>query len=177
MSEPTHELPAPDPDLEVGHVIGEYQIEAKVGQGGFGTVYRAIHPLIGKVVAIKVLARKFSADPEMVSRFVAEARSVNQIRHRHIIDIFLFGSLPDGRAYYVMEYLDGEPLDALIDRAEADPARAGAADLARDRARARRGAREGHHASRSQAGERVPRARSTTAAGAGRSCSTSASRS
>ncbi|HEX7699696.1 MAG TPA: serine/threonine-protein kinase [Kofleriaceae bacterium] len=116
MSEPTHELPTPDPDLDVGQVIGEYQIEEKVGQGGFGTVYRAVHPLIGKVVAIKVLARKFSADPEMISRFIAEARSVNQIRHRHIIDIFLFGSLPDGRAYYVMEYLDGEALDALIDR-------------------------------------------------------------
>ena len=72
--------------------------------------------MIGKVVAIKVLARKFSADPEMVSRFIAEARSVNQIRHRHIIDIFLFGKLEDGRNYYVMEYLDGEPLDARIDR-------------------------------------------------------------
>ena len=52
----------------------------------------------------------------MVSRFVAEARAVNQIRHRNIIDIFSFGQLADGRQYYVMEYLDGEPLDALIDR-------------------------------------------------------------
>ncbi|MDB4956869.1 MAG: serine/threonine protein kinase, partial [Myxococcales bacterium] len=66
--------------------------------------------------AIKVLARKFSVDPEMVSRFVAEARAVNQIRNRHIIDIFSFGQLPDGRHYYVMEYLDGETLDALIER-------------------------------------------------------------
>jgi len=76
-----------------------------------------VHPLIGKVVAIKVLARKYSVDPEMVSRFVAEARAVNQIRNRNIIDIFSFGALEDGRQYYVMEYLDGEPLDALIDRA------------------------------------------------------------
>jgi eukaryotic-like serine/threonine-protein kinase len=117
MSSSTSEIPAPlDPDLDVDQVIGEYRIESKIGQGGFGTVYRAVHPLIGKVVAIKVLARKFSVDPEMVSRFIAEARSVNQIRHRHIIDIFLFGTLADGRAYYVMEYLDGEPLDATIDR-------------------------------------------------------------
>ncbi|HEY5935927.1 MAG TPA: serine/threonine-protein kinase, partial [Kofleriaceae bacterium] len=57
------------------------------------------------------LSRKFSADDEMVSRFVAEARAVNQIRHRHIIDIFSFGQLPDGRHYYVMEHLDGQPLD------------------------------------------------------------------
>ena len=117
MSEATPEdITPPETELDAGMRIGEYEIEAKIGQGGFGTVYRAVHPVIGKVVAIKVLARKFSADPEMVSRFIAEARSVNQIRHRHIIDIFLFGKLEDGRNYYVMEYLDGEPLDARIDR-------------------------------------------------------------
>jgi serine/threonine-protein kinase len=103
-------------DLEPGTVVGEYQVEGKLGQGGFGAVFKAQHPLIGKVVAIKVLAPKFSADPEMVQRFIAEARAVNQIRHRNIIDIFSFGQLPDGRHYYVMEYLEGEPLDQLIDR-------------------------------------------------------------
>ncbi|MEO6771728.1 MAG: serine/threonine-protein kinase [Kofleriaceae bacterium] len=117
MSEATPEdISSPEVELVTGMRIGEYAIEEKIGQGGFGTVYRAVHPVIGKVVAIKVLARKFSADPEMVSRFIAEARSVNQIRHRHIIDIFLFGHLEDGRNYYVMEYLDGEPLDARLDR-------------------------------------------------------------
>ena len=96
--------------------MGEYEIRAKLGQGAFGAVFRGVHPLIGKEVAIKVLARRFSVDPEMVSRFVAEARAVNQIRHRNIIDIFAFGQLDDGRHYYVMEYVDGEPLDALIER-------------------------------------------------------------
>src|SRR5215475_15480159 len=105
-----------DPDLEVGHMVGEYRVEGKLGQGSFGTVFKAVQPLIGKVVAIKVLARKYSVDPEIVSRFIAEARAVNQIRHRNIIDIFSFGQLDDGRQYYVMEYLDGEPLDALLDR-------------------------------------------------------------
>jgi serine/threonine-protein kinase len=105
-----------DVDLESGQTVGEYTIDGKLGQGAFGTVYKAVHPLIGKVVAIKVLSRRYSVDPEMVSRFMAEARAVNQIRHRNIIDIFSFGALDDGRQYYVMEYLDGEPLDALIDR-------------------------------------------------------------
>jgi eukaryotic-like serine/threonine-protein kinase len=105
-----------DPDLAPGQRVGEYEVDGKLGQGAFGTVFRAVHPLIGKVVAIKVLARRFSVDPEMVSRFIAEARAVNQIRHRHIIDIFSFGQLADGRHYYVMEYLDGEPLDARIER-------------------------------------------------------------
>ena len=98
-------------DLAPGTVVGEYQVEGKLGQGGFGAVFKAAHPLIGKVVAIKVLAPKFSVDPEMVSRFIAEARAVNQIRHRNIIDIFSFGQLADGRHYYVMEFLDGETLD------------------------------------------------------------------
>jgi serine/threonine-protein kinase len=52
----------------------------------------------------------------MVSRFVAEARAVTQIRHRYIIDIFGFGQLPDGRHYYVMEFLEGMPLDQHIDQ-------------------------------------------------------------
>jgi tRNA A-37 threonylcarbamoyl transferase component Bud32 len=117
VSEPTSEIPTSiDPDLASGARVGEYDVESKIGQGAFGTVYKATHPLIGKVVAIKVLARKFSVDPEMVSRFTAEARAVNQIRNRHIIDIFSFGALDDGRQYYVMEYLDGEPLDALLER-------------------------------------------------------------
>jgi eukaryotic-like serine/threonine-protein kinase len=105
---------ANDQDLAPGSEVGEYRIEHVLGKGGFGTVYGALQPVIGKQVAIKVLARKYSADPTVVSRFVAEARAVNQIRHRHIIDIFSFGQLPDGRHYYVMEYLDGAPLDAYL---------------------------------------------------------------
>jgi serine/threonine-protein kinase len=105
-----------DPDLGIGQVVGEYQVEGKLGQGGFGAVFKAVHPLIGKLVAIKVLSTKFSADRQMVSRFIAEAKAVNQIRHRNIIDIFSFGQLPDGRHYYVMEYIDGEPLDRRVAR-------------------------------------------------------------
>ena len=121
MSAPTTETTPVDPDLAAGERVGEYEVEGKLGQGAFGTVFKAVHPLIGKVVAIKVLARKFSVDPEMVSRFIAEARAVNQIRHRHIIDIFSFGKLDDGRQYYVMEYLDGEPLDVMLDREQRIP--------------------------------------------------------
>ena len=57
----------------------------------------------------------------MVSRFIAEARAVNQIRHRNIIDIFAFGQLADGRSYYVMELLDGEPLDAHLEQRGGSP--------------------------------------------------------
>lgn len=105
-----------DPDLEAGQVVGEYQVEGKLGEGGFGTVYKGVHPLIGKRVAIKVLNREFSANPEIVSRFISEARAVNQIQHRNIIDIFSFGQLEDKRQYFVMEMLEGMPLDTYLSR-------------------------------------------------------------
>ncbi len=103
-----------DHGLASGSMVGEYRIEGKLGEGGFGVVYRAVHPLIGKAAAIKILNREFSSNAQMVSRFVAEARAVNQIRHRNIIDVFAFGTLPDGRQYYVMELLDGGGFDTLI---------------------------------------------------------------
>ncbi|MBP6631001.1 MAG: serine/threonine protein kinase [Kofleriaceae bacterium] len=105
---------ADDVELRPGQPVGDYVVEGKLGEGGFGTVFRAVHPLIGKLVAIKVLHRQYSAQPEMVSRFVAEARAVNQIHSRHIIDIFSFGQLDDGRHYYVMELLEGVTLDGYL---------------------------------------------------------------
>ena len=105
---------AADAELRAGDQVGEYRIESKVGEGGFGAVYRAVHPVIGKTAAVKLLHRQFSSNPQMVSRFIAEAKAVNQIRHKNIIDIFAFGALPDGRQYYVMELLEGLSFDRFI---------------------------------------------------------------
>jgi serine/threonine-protein kinase len=102
-------------DLEPGDSVGEYVIRHKLGEGGFGAVYEATHPVIGKRAAVKVLHSQYSADEAVTSRFVAEARAVNQIRHKNIVDIFSFGDLPDGRHYYVMELLEGVPLDVYLD--------------------------------------------------------------
>jgi len=111
---PDEAVAAADTDLVAGQVVGEYRVEGKLGEGGFGAVYRAVHPLIGKAAAVKVLHKQFSSNPQMVSRFIAEARAVNQIRNRNIIDIFSFGALEDGRQYYVMELLDGMTMDAYL---------------------------------------------------------------
>ncbi len=96
--------------------IGEYEITARIGVGGMGVVYEGKQPLIGKRVAVKVLLPSFSREKELVERFIAEARAVNEIRHRGIVDIFGMGQLPDGSHYLVMEYLEGEPFDRLIKR-------------------------------------------------------------
>jgi serine/threonine-protein kinase len=105
-------------DIEPGAMVGEYRIEGKIGVGGMGVVYGARHPVIGKRAAIKVLNRKYSSDFEAVERFVFEAQAVNQIGHANIIDIFSFGTLPDGRSFFVMEWLSGDTLEARIGQGE-----------------------------------------------------------
>ena len=99
-----------DLSLETGQMVDQYQITGRLGQGGMGTVYAGLQPVIGKRVAIKVLQREFARNPAVVNRFVQEARAVNQVQSRYIVDIFSFGQLPDGRHYFVMEFLDGMPL-------------------------------------------------------------------
>ncbi|MBK7579183.1 MAG: protein kinase [Myxococcales bacterium] len=111
---PDSAIAAMDREVGPGEMVGEYRVEEKLGEGGFGAVYRAVQPLIGKQVAIKILSRKLSGDPEMVSRFVAEARAVNQIQSKNIVDIFGFGALPDGRQYFVMELMTGATLEDYV---------------------------------------------------------------
>jgi serine/threonine-protein kinase len=104
------------PQLAVESPLGDYEIEALIGEGGMGQVYSAVHPLIGKRAAIKVLRRRLCDDPLMLQRFIDEARVVNQIGHPNIVDIFAFGETNDGRCYYVMEWLNGESLRTRIAR-------------------------------------------------------------
>src|SRR5215813_12976152 len=103
-------------DLAPGTMIGEYRVEQRIGQGGMAVVYSAVHPVIGKKAAIKVISHQLSTDDEAIKRFRQEARAVNQIGHLHIVDIFSFGSLADGRHYFVMELLQGESLSSRMER-------------------------------------------------------------
>jgi len=95
-------------------MAGEYRLLRKLGEGGFGAVYEAEHPLLKRRAAVKVLHRVADKDSDAVLRFIAEAQAVNQIRNRHIIDVFSFGKLNDGRHFYVMDLLEGQPLDRWI---------------------------------------------------------------
>jgi serine/threonine-protein kinase len=103
-------------DLLPGAMVGEYRVDKKIGEGGMGSVYSATHPMIGKRAAIKVISTALGTDASAVARFVQEARSVNQIGHPNIVDVFAFGELPDGRNYFVMEYLQGESLAERVQR-------------------------------------------------------------
>jgi eukaryotic-like serine/threonine-protein kinase len=98
----------------VGQMAGEYRIRRKLGEGGYGAVYEAEHPLLKRRAAVKVLHRTAHMDSAGAARFISEAQAANQIRSRYIVDVFSFGKLPDGRHFYVMDLLDGEPLDRYI---------------------------------------------------------------
>jgi serine/threonine protein kinase len=100
--------------LQPGTLVGEYQIADRIAEGGMGTVYSAVHPIIGKKVAIKILSGRLAKNSNAIRRFVLEARAVNDIHHPGLVDIFSFGQLTDGRPYYVMEFLDGRSLGAML---------------------------------------------------------------
>src|SRR4051812_33836588 len=101
----------------VGQMAGEYRLRRKLGEGGYGAVYEAEHPVLKRRAAVKVLHRTARMDANGAMRFISEAQAANQIRSRYIVDIFSFGKLADGRHFYVMDMLDGEPLDRLLARA------------------------------------------------------------
>lgn len=80
-------------------MAGEYRLLRKLGEGGFGAVYEAEHPLLKRRAAVKVLHRVAAEHSDAVQRFISEAQAVNQIRNRHIVDVFSFGKLSDGRHF------------------------------------------------------------------------------
>ncbi|MFT3837969.1 MAG: serine/threonine-protein kinase [Myxococcaceae bacterium] len=96
-----------------GQKVGEYQLIRRVGVGGMGAVFEGMQPLIGKRVAVKFLLPTLSQDASLVERFLSEARAVNAIGHRGIVDIFSFG-VHDQMQYFVMEFLEGRPFDRVI---------------------------------------------------------------
>jgi serine/threonine protein kinase len=104
-------------DLLLGATIGAYRIARLLGVGGMGRVYKGVQPQIGSRVAVKVLSRECSDRPGLVERFFSEARAVNLIRHEGIVNVLDLASLPDGRPYIIMEYLDGAPLTSAIEGA------------------------------------------------------------
>lgn len=108
-------------DTNLGALIGNYRLLEKLGEGGMGTVYRAEHPGLGRQAAVKLLRPEYAKDTEIILRFFDEARAVNKIRHKHILDVFDLGRTPDGVAYLIAELLVGEDLERRLRREKALP--------------------------------------------------------
>jgi eukaryotic-like serine/threonine-protein kinase len=105
-----------------GQTIGNHRILSQIGQGGMGAVYLAEHTVLGRRAAIKVLLPELSQSAELVQRFFFEARATAQLRHPAFVEVSDSGTLPDGSAYLVMEYLSGETLGECLARRQRLPA-------------------------------------------------------
>ena len=88
-------------------VAGRYRLEARLGEGGMGVVYRARHVLIDRVVALKLIRPDLRGETHLRAWMLREARAANRVDHAHIIDIHDIGETEDGELYLVMEYLVG----------------------------------------------------------------------
>jgi serine/threonine-protein kinase len=104
-----------DPDSLVGTTLaGKYRIDARLNEGGMGTVYRGTHVLMDKTVAIKVLRPSLAADEKIVARFSREARAASRISHPNALSVTDFGEDESGHVFLVMEFLSGRTLKQLI---------------------------------------------------------------
>ena len=113
-------------DLCVGDLIdGRYRVLELLGRGGMGTVYKAEHVTIRRVVAVKLLHPFLARIPEVSRRFEREAFAIGRIAHPNCVNVSDFGRLDDGSLFLVMEYLEGCSLgDAMVERSYIDPVRA-----------------------------------------------------
>ena len=97
-------------------VDGKYRIDAQVGRGGMGAVYRAHDLRLARDVALKVVRAELVAHPHSRARFEREAQIIARLQHPAIVTVFDYGTMADGAAFLVMEYVRGEDLRSLLKR-------------------------------------------------------------
>jgi eukaryotic-like serine/threonine-protein kinase len=104
-----------DPTSIVDQVLdGQYHVEAMLGKGGMGAVYRARHILLGDRVAIKVLPPQMRNNAEWLRRFRREGQAARRFRHPNAVTVYDLRTTSDGLIYMVMEYVEGHTLDAEL---------------------------------------------------------------
>src|SRR5580693_5557535 len=109
--------PAKPADPMLGRTIaGRYRLEARIGEGGMGVVYRARHVLIDRIVAVKLIRPDLRGETHLRAWMLREARAANRVDHAHIIDIHDIGETGESELYLVMEYLVGQSLSSELAR-------------------------------------------------------------
>lgn len=110
------EIIAQGPDPMIGRVLsGLYKVQDRIGEGGMGTVYMALHIHLNKPFAVKVLSEKVAANKTAVDRLLQEAQAASSIDHDNIVDVVSFDATDDGRVFLVMEMLKGRSLGDVVD--------------------------------------------------------------
>src|SRR5262245_56134761 len=97
----------------IGQTLGHFRIDAELGSGGMGVVYRAHDTKLGRTVAIKLVGERFAAEPTARERLMREARTASALNHPHICTVHEVGAA-DGHVYIVMEHVEGRALSALL---------------------------------------------------------------
>jgi eukaryotic-like serine/threonine-protein kinase len=122
-SKPAAQAPAPSPapakkkddgDLRGKTLNNRYLVEDKIGEGGFGSVWRARQTQMDRVVALKVLHPRMAKDPQVIGRFKREAQASSHLRAPHTVQVYDFDQTPEGLMYLSMEMLAGQSLHALL---------------------------------------------------------------
>ena len=110
---------APRPDDLAGKQIGGFEILEAIGHGGMATVYRARQLSMKRIIALKVLPRKFVQDDTYMQRFHREVEIVSRLEHRSIVPVHDYGEF-DGQPYIVMRYMSGGSVDDLLAKGPLD---------------------------------------------------------
>ena len=99
----------------IGQTFGQYRIEALLGTGGMGQVFRGVHNLLDRPAAIKVMLSNFAARPDFQARFLQEAKAAAALRHPNIVEVYDYGE-QNRVLYMVMEFMNDGPLSTLVRR-------------------------------------------------------------
>ena len=105
--------PEGEESTDLGH-LGEYELVAKLGEGGMGAVYKARQPRLDRIVALKVLSKQRTADPSAVARFEREMKAVGRLNHPNIVQAYDARDF-DGTTVLVMEYVEGMDLAQVVE--------------------------------------------------------------
>ena len=103
-----------------GTILGEYELIEELGHGGMGTVYKALHTKLDRVVALKVLTTGRTHDPRAITRFEREMKAIGKLDHHHIVRAYDAREI-DGTPVLVMEYIEGLDLAEIVRRLGAVP--------------------------------------------------------
>jgi serine/threonine protein kinase len=100
--------------VSIPHVLGRFRVLNEVARGGMGVVLRAYDPTLDRELAVKLLSPDIAPDSDAARRFAQEARVAGQLDHPGIIPVYEAGTLPDGRSYFAMPFIEGRTLSAVL---------------------------------------------------------------